>query len=131
MCDQQSLRSACAYAQSDQSLCWWLKYSMIVKLLKSHALANFMEEYIKQLDFPATVSFYSFLNSGTMLLFLPFMETKVRHQYLPQLANRTLYGRTTTLLLNPRQGKISLKIPKLYQQILHLQSKQPNLQTNQ
>ena len=33
MCDQQSLRSACAYGQSDQSLCWSLEYSMIVKLL--------------------------------------------------------------------------------------------------
>ena len=33
MCDQQSLRSACAYAQSDQSLCLSLEYSMSVKLL--------------------------------------------------------------------------------------------------
>ena len=32
-CDQQSLRSACAYAQSDQSLCLSLEYSMNVKLL--------------------------------------------------------------------------------------------------
>ena len=34
MCDQQSLRSACAYAQSDQSL----EYSMYVKLLTEHHL---------------------------------------------------------------------------------------------
>ena len=34
MCDQQSLRSACAHAQSDQSL----EYSMIVKLLTEHHL---------------------------------------------------------------------------------------------
>ena len=33
MCDQQSLRSACAFAQSDQSICLLLEYSMIVKLL--------------------------------------------------------------------------------------------------
>ena len=33
MCDQQKLRPACAYAQSDQSLCLSLEYSMIVKLL--------------------------------------------------------------------------------------------------
>ena len=33
MCDQQSLRSACAYAQSDQSLCWSLEYSMTTELL--------------------------------------------------------------------------------------------------
>ena len=33
MCDQQSLRSACAYVQSDQSLCKSLEYSMTVKLL--------------------------------------------------------------------------------------------------
>ena len=39
MCDQQSLRSACAYAQSDQSLCYSLGYSLIVKLLTEHHLA--------------------------------------------------------------------------------------------
>ena len=38
MCDQQSLRSACAYAQSDQSLCLSLEYSMRVKLLTEHIL---------------------------------------------------------------------------------------------
>ena len=38
MCDQQSLRSACAYAQSDQSLCSSLEYSMSVKLLTEHNL---------------------------------------------------------------------------------------------
>ena len=38
MCDQHSLRSACAYAQSDQSLCVSLEYSIIVKLLTEHHL---------------------------------------------------------------------------------------------
>ena len=38
MCDQQSLSSACAYAQSDQSLCLLLEYSMSVKLLTEHHL---------------------------------------------------------------------------------------------
>ena len=38
MCDQQSLKSACAHAQSDQSLCSSLEYSMIVKLLTEHHL---------------------------------------------------------------------------------------------
>ena len=38
MCDQQSLRSACAYAQSDQSICRSLEYSMSVKLLTEHHL---------------------------------------------------------------------------------------------
>ena len=38
MCDQQSLRSACAYAQSDQSLCLSLEYSISVKLLTEHLL---------------------------------------------------------------------------------------------
>ena len=38
MCDQQSLRSACAYAQSDQSLCLSLEYSITVKLLTEHHL---------------------------------------------------------------------------------------------
>ena len=33
MCHQQSLRSACAYAQSVQSLCLSLEYPMSVKLL--------------------------------------------------------------------------------------------------
>ena len=32
MCDQQRLRSACAYAQPDQSLCYSLEYSISVKL---------------------------------------------------------------------------------------------------
>ena len=38
MCGQQSLRSACAYAQSDQSLCKSLEYSMSVKLLTEYNL---------------------------------------------------------------------------------------------
>ena len=38
MCDQQSLRSACAYAQSDHSFCLSLEYSMIVKLLTERLL---------------------------------------------------------------------------------------------
>ena len=38
MCDQQRLRSACAYAQSDQSLCSSLEYSMSVKLMTEHLL---------------------------------------------------------------------------------------------
>ena len=42
MCDQQSLRSACALAQSDresdQSLCYALEYSMSVKLLPKRRL---------------------------------------------------------------------------------------------
>ena len=38
MCDQQSLRSACAYVQSDQSLCQSLEFSLIVKLLTEHHL---------------------------------------------------------------------------------------------
>ena len=38
MCDRQSLRSASAYAQSDQSLSLSLEYSMTVKLLTEHHL---------------------------------------------------------------------------------------------
>ena len=38
MCDQQSLRSACAYAQSDQSRCSSLEHSMTVRLLTEHYL---------------------------------------------------------------------------------------------
>ena len=38
MCDQQSLRSACAYAQTDQSLCLSLAYLMSAKLLTEHIL---------------------------------------------------------------------------------------------
>ena len=37
-CALQSLRSACAYAQSDQSLCKSFEYSMTVKLLTEHHL---------------------------------------------------------------------------------------------
>ena len=38
MCDQQRLRPACAYAQTDQSLCWSLEYYNSVKLLTEHRL---------------------------------------------------------------------------------------------
>ena len=38
MCDQQRLRSACAYAQSYQSLWLSLEYSMNIKLLTEHHL---------------------------------------------------------------------------------------------
>ena len=38
MCDQQRLRPACAYAQSDQSLCLSLEYFMNIKLLNQHNL---------------------------------------------------------------------------------------------
>ena len=38
MCDQQNLRSACAYAQFEQSSCWSLEYSMSVKLLTENHL---------------------------------------------------------------------------------------------
>ena len=38
MCDQQRLRSACAYAQSDQSLCLSLEFSMTLRLLAEHQL---------------------------------------------------------------------------------------------
>ena len=38
MCDQQSLRSACAYAQSDQSLCRSLEYYVTVVLLTEQHL---------------------------------------------------------------------------------------------
>ena len=38
MCNQQRIRSACQYAQSYQSLCWTLEFSMNVKLLTEHHL---------------------------------------------------------------------------------------------
>ena len=38
MCNQQRLRPACAYAQSDHSHCYPLEYSMIVKLLTEQHL---------------------------------------------------------------------------------------------
>ena len=38
VCEQQSLRSACAYAQSDQSNCELLEFSMSVKLPTKHHL---------------------------------------------------------------------------------------------
>ena len=38
MYDQQSLRAACAYAQSDQTLCESFEYSISVKLLTEHQL---------------------------------------------------------------------------------------------
>ena len=38
MSDQQRLRPAFAYDQSDQSLCWSFEYSMTAKLLTEHHL---------------------------------------------------------------------------------------------
>ena len=38
MCDQQRLRSACSYSQSDQNLCKSLEYSMNVQLLAEQHL---------------------------------------------------------------------------------------------
>ena len=38
MCDQQRLRPACAYAQSDQSVCWSLEYTLTLGLLIEHHL---------------------------------------------------------------------------------------------
>ena len=38
MCNQQSLRSACAYVQSDRSRCLLIEYSMTVNLLTEHHL---------------------------------------------------------------------------------------------
>ena len=38
MCDQQRLRPACAYAQTDQSICLSLEYSTSVKQLTEHHL---------------------------------------------------------------------------------------------
>ena len=40
MCNQQRLRPACAYAQSDQSLCLSLEYSMTRRLLPIHHLKS-------------------------------------------------------------------------------------------
>ena len=38
MCDQQRLRPACTYAQTDQGFCESLEYSLCVKLLTEHHL---------------------------------------------------------------------------------------------
>ena len=37
-CDQQRLRPACTYAQTNQSLCLSLKHSMTVKIMTEHHL---------------------------------------------------------------------------------------------
>ena len=56
MCDQQSFRSACAYAQSDQSLFWSLEYSKSVKLLT--------EQY---LEFLSLTGGYTGLSESTLV----------------------------------------------------------------
>ena len=58
MCDQQSLRSACAYAQSDQSLCLSLDYSMIVKLLTEQHLEFLSYEEAAQARLSLHISKY-------------------------------------------------------------------------
>ena len=39
MCEQQRLRSACAYGQADQSLCLSLEYYMNIKLMSEQNLS--------------------------------------------------------------------------------------------
>ena len=62
MCDQQNLRSACAYAQSDQSLCWSQTYSMNIKLLtkqylESRVLTRILKIGVKMLSAGKSWSF--------------------------------------------------------------------------
>ena len=57
MSDKQSLRSACTYAQSDQSLCLSLEYYMSVKLLTEH----------HHLEFLSLTGGYSGLSESTLV----------------------------------------------------------------
>ena len=61
MCDQQMLRSACTYGQSDQSLCKSLEYSMTVKLLTEQHLE------LLRLKGGCTGSYESSLQNATLL----------------------------------------------------------------
>ena len=49
ICDQQSLRSACTYVQSDLRLCWSLEYSMSVKLMTEHNLESKLKRILHML----------------------------------------------------------------------------------
>ena len=46
MCDQQRLGPACAYVQSDQSLCQSLEYSLNIKLLPEHHLVGWLVGFV-------------------------------------------------------------------------------------
>ena len=75
MCDQQSLRSACTYAQSDQRLCLSLEYSMTVKLLTEHHL-----EFLK-LKGGCTGS-----SESTLVKMPHWWKSHVTAQYIAQIA---------------------------------------------
>ena len=88
MCDQQSLRSACAYAQSVQSLCLTLVYSTSVKLLTEHHL----ELFKLQRRLPRQVWVYSCQNAtlfeitwhGSFIIFTGLAEVveKTEEKYI-------------------------------------------------
>ena len=60
MCDQQRLRPACTYAQSDQSLCKSLEHSMTVTLPT--------EQYLKFLSLKGAAQARLSLNSSKFTL---------------------------------------------------------------
>ena len=69
MCEQQSLRSACTYAQSDQSLCLTLEYSMSVKLL-----------IVQYLEFLSLKGGYTGLSESTLVKMLHSWKSHVTAQ---------------------------------------------------
>ena len=92
-CDQQSLRSACPYAQSDQSLCLLLEYSLTVKLLtekhlvfpslkggytgssvslhmsKFHIVGNHMSRLILKMYYEEKIIYQCFLMEGVAVVY--------------------------------------------------------------
>ena len=79
MCDQQRLRPACAYVQSDQSLCLSLEYSMSVKLLTEH-----------HLEFLSLKGGYTGLSEST--------HVKMRHCWKSHVAAHFVISRTQDLI---------------------------------
>ena len=77
MRDQQSLRSACAYAQSDQSLCLSLKYSMKVKLLTEHHHESLSLKEAAQARLNLHLSNYHIVRNLSFALEPPCMQSKL------------------------------------------------------
>ena len=100
MCDQQSLRSACAYAQSNQSPCWSPEYSMSVKLLtelhleflslKGGCTGSFESALVKiTLCWKSHVAAHFYLLARCLKSDRARYKTKWRHSnYLPNVSKR-------------------------------------------
>ena len=83
MCSQQSLRSACAYAQSDQSLCKSLEFSVSIKLLTEY-----------NLEFLSLKGGCTGSSESTLVKMPHCLKSRVTAQLFPEFTLNTMYMTT-------------------------------------